>query len=180
MNSPLTPQSVGIPGQDRAGLGEDKSELYLDLYFKLAEQQGQQLPSREDLLSDPQVVKLFNILSQNQRATFASANHPILADKETEYLTPRGLRVAVIKDTASEFVIGSHGVTIMETTFGPDTWLPIAPDVSISLSDMPGVINKDISTDKFVERHNRAALTLSAQVAGRSKEAIRELLDAMD
>ena len=107
--------------QNRAGLGQDKSELYLDLYFKLAEEQGQPLPPREDLLEDPQVTKLFADLSQNHRATFASANHPILADKEKEFLALRGLRVAVRGNPIDEFIIGSHGITIMETAFGPDT-----------------------------------------------------------
>ena len=162
--------------QDRAGLGEDRSELYLDLYFKLAEEQGQQLPSREDLIRDPRVTNLFNALSQNHRANFASGNHPILAGKETEFLAPLWLNIAVIGNPTREFIIGSHGITIVETAQGKTAWLPVAPDVAISLSDRPGTIGIGICTDEFVERHNRAALALSTQVAGRSKEVIEELL----
>ena len=164
--------------QDRAGLSQDKSELYLDLYFKLAEEQGQQLPPREDLLKDPQVTNLFNILTQNHRANFASADHPILAGKETEFLAPLGLNIAVIGNPTREFIIGSHGGTIVETAQGKTTWLPVAPDVAISLSDGPGTIGVGICTDEFVEQHNHAALTLSAQVAGRSNGMIQELLGA--
>ena len=162
--------------QDRAGLGEDKSELYLDLYFKLAEEQGQQLPSREDLLRDTRVTKLFNALSQNHRANFASGDHPILAGKETEFLAPLGLNIAVIGNPTREFIIGSHGITLVETAQGKTAWLPVAHDVAISLSDRPGTIGIGIYTDEFVEQHNRAALALSAQVAGRSKAVIEELL----
>ena len=162
--------------QDRAGLSDDKSELYLDLYFELAQVQGQQLPPREELVKDPQVRKLFDILSQNHRATFASANHPILVDKEKEFLVRAGLNVAVIGDQTTEFVVGSHGVTVVEDAGGKTAWLPIAPDVAVSLSDRPGTAGIGVSTDEFVQKHNHAALTLSTQVAGFSKELIEGLL----
>ena len=166
--------------QDRAGLGEDRRELYLDLYFELAEAVGQQLPSREDLLKDSRATRVFDALSQNQRATFASGNHPILADKEKAFLDPLGLHVAVIDPTTAEFVIGSHGITIVETTQGRTTWLPLAPDVAISLSDKPGHIGIGICTDEFVECHNLAALSVSKRVAGQSKETVQKLLATLD
>ena len=166
--------------QNRIGLSEDQSELYLDLYFKLAQEHGQQLPSRQELVKDPHVIRLFSILSQNSRATFASADHHILAEKEREFLEPLGLRIAVTDRAASEFVIGSHGVTAMETTTGKDTWLPIAPDVAISLFGSPGTINIGIYPPEFVEQHNGAALSTSTQVAGLSREKIIELLGTVD
>ena len=166
--------------QDRAGLDQDKSGLYLDLFSKRAEEQGQQLPTREDLLRDPRVRNLFDILSQNHRANFASANHPILADKEREFLAQVGLSVAVIKDPNLEFIIGSHGVTVVENADGKTAWLPVAPDVAVSLSDRPGTMAMGICTDEFVEKHSHAALALSAQIAGRSKEVIQELLGTLD
>ena len=162
--------------QNRMGINGDKSELYYDLYFKLAEEQDYQLPSKESLLSNPRATEIFDVLDQNHRANFASGNHPILAQKETDFLAPLGLRVAVIEDPTQEFVIGSHGITIMETPLGQDTWLPIAPDIAISFSGAPGIIEIGICTDEFVDAHNRAALALSAHVAGHSKELIEELL----
>ena len=149
-----------------------------DLLFQRAEEQGQQLPSREDLLRNQLVTGRFNVLSQNHRATFASADHPILAVKETEFLAPLGLSIVVIENPTREFIIGSHGTTIVETAQGKTAWLPVAPDVAISLSDRPGTINIGICTDEFVELHNTAALALSAQVTGHSKEVIQELLGA--
>ena len=166
--------------QDRAGLGDDKSELYLDLYFELAEAVGQHLPSREDLLGDSRVTSIFDALSQNQRANFASGNHPILANKEKDFLTPLGLHVAVIDTTTAEFVIGSHGITIVETPQGRTAWLPLAPDVAIALSDKPEHLGIGICSDEFVECHNRAALSISTRVAGRSKETIQKLLATLD
>ena len=166
--------------QDRVGLSEDKYELYLNLYLKRAEEFGQRLRSREDLVADSGVTALFDVISQNIRAKMASGNHPILADKEDEFLAPLGLLVAVPEPTTAEFVIGSHGITIVETTQGGNTWLPLAPDVAISFSDRPGGIGIGICPDEFVEDHNRAALSVSARVAGRSKRTIQELLRTLD
>ena len=115
--------------QDRSGLFGDNYDLYLDLLFKKAEEDGQQLPSRDVLLKDPCVIAKLDDITQNRRANFASGNHPILASKEDEFLIPLGLNVAVLEPTTTEFVIGSHGITIMQ---GQNTWLPLAPDVAIS------------------------------------------------
>ena len=166
--------------QDRVGLGDDRSELYLALFYKRAEELGQQLPPEEDLLNDPDVIRVLDVLSQNQRATMASGNHPILADKEESFLAPLGLHIAVVDPMIAEFVVGSHGTTIMETTTGRNTWLPLAHDVAISFSDRPGDIAIGIYESEFVEYHNRAALAASARVAGRSERTIRELLARLD
>ena len=162
--------------QDRVGLREDKNDLYLDLYFKRAEKVGQRLPSREVLLEDSRVTAVFDAISQNTRARMASGNHPILADREEEFLAPLGLHVAVIHPTTTEFVIGSHGITITQER---NTWLPLAPDVAISFSDRPGSIGIGIGVREFVENHNCAALSNSARVAGRSKGAIQALLTTL-
>ena len=162
--------------QDRASLRKDQSELYLGLYIQRAEQLGLAPFSREDLLEGSRATGVFDVLSQNLRANTASGNHPILASKEEEFLSPLALHVAVIDPTTAEFVIGSHGVTIIETTGGPAAWLPLAPDVAISLSDRPGEIGIGISSDEFVEQHNFAALSGSALVAGLSEGTIKALL----
>ena len=163
--------------QDRVGLGEDKTELYLDLYFSRAEEVGQRLPPREVLLEDPRVTSVFDAISQNTRAGMSSGNHPILVENEEEFLAPLGLQVAVIDPTTAEFIIGSHGVTITQER---NTWLPIAPDVAISFSDRPGSIGMGMYASEFVRHHNRAALSISSQVAGRSGGTIAELLTTLD
>ncbi len=163
--------------QDRVGLGEDKAELYLDLYFARAEEIGQRLPPREVFVEYPSVTAVFDAISQNTRAGMASGNHPILANKEEEFLAPLGLHVAVIGATTTEFVVGSHGVTI---THEQNTWLPLAPDVAISFSDRPGRIGIGMCGSEFVANHNRAALSMSSRVAGRFEETIGELLATLD
>ena len=125
----------------------------------------------------PHVIERLDNITQNSRATFASGNHPILASKEEEFLPPLGLHVAVLDPATTEFVIGSHGITI---TQGQNTWLPLAPDVAISFSDRPGNIGISMCENEFVEQHNRAALSASERIAGRSKEVIVNLLDTLD
>ena len=163
--------------QDRSGLFGDNYDLYLDLLFKKAEEDGQQLSSRDVLLEDPRMIARFDVITQNRRATFASGNHPIFASKEEGFLAPLALNVAVLDPTTTEFVIGSHGITITQQ---PTAWLPVSPDVAISLSDRPGNINISMYSNEFVEEHNRAALSASERIAGRSKEVIEKLLATLD
>ena len=163
--------------QDRSGLFGDNYDLYLDALFKKAEEDGQQLSSRDVLLEDPRMIARFDDITQNRRATFASGNHPILASKEEEFLAPLALNVAVLDPTTTEFVIGSHGITITQQ---PKAWLPVSPDVAISLSDRPGNINISMCVNEFVEEHNLAVLSASERVAGRSKEVIEKLLATLD
>ncbi len=166
--------------QDRAGLGEDQSELYLHLYQNRAEEIKHPVPTDQELLEAALATGVFDVLSQNTRAKFASGDHPILTSKEKNFLAPLGLLVAVIDPTIAEFVIGSHGITIMDTAQGQVSWLPIAPDVAISLSGGPGQIYIGAYLKEFTDKHNRAAVSASARVAGRSKAAIQGLFAIMD
>ena len=121
-----------------------------------------------------------NVLSQNTRARFASGNHPILMSNENDFLAPLGLFIAVIHPATGEFVIGSHGITIAATTEGRSSWLPIVPDVAISLTDKYGQIDMAVYPQVFVEQHNRAVLSASARIAGHSKATIEGLLATLD
>ena len=166
--------------QDRVGLGADSSKLYLELYQKRAEELGQGPFTDEELLEVGRASGLFGGLSQNTRAGFASGDHPILVRGENEFLALLGLLIAVIDPTAADFVIGSHGITMMDTTGGQSSWLPIAPDVAISLTANRGQVKIGVYPQAFVEDHNRAALFASARVTGRSKATIESLLATLN
>ena len=166
--------------QDRVGLGADSSKLYLELYQKRAEELGQGPFTDEELLEVGRASGVFGVLSQNTRAGFASGDHPILVRRENEFLALLGLLIAVIDPTATDFVIGSHGITMMDTTRGQSSWLPIAPDVAISLTANRGQVKIGVYPQAFVEDHNRAALFASARVTGRSKATIESLLTTLN
>ena len=166
--------------QDRAGLGADKSKLYLELHRNRAEQVGQRVPTNQELLEEARSTGVFDVYSQNTRAKFASGDHPILVSDEKTFLAPLGLLVAVIHPNTAEFVIGSHGMTIVDTIQSQTSWLPLAPDVAISLAGNSGQIYIDVYPQTFVEKHNRAAFSASARVAGRSKATIQGWLATLD
>lgn len=88
-----------------------------------------------------------------------------------------GLRSHPDLVTTTEFVIGSHGITIVQ---GKNTWLPLAPDVAISFSNKPGHIDMAMCINEFVEDHNRAALSASERIPSRSKDVITKLLATLD
>ena len=162
--------------QDRAGLGADGSKLYLELYQRRAEELGQGPFTDEELLEVGRASGVFDVLSQNTRAGFASGDHPILVRKENEFLALFGLLIAVIDPTAEDFVIGSHGITNVDSIEGSASWLPIAPDVAISLAGNYANTYIDVYSQEFVEKHNLAVLSGSARIAGRSKATIERLL----
>ena len=122
------------------------------------------------------MIEIFDVISHNTRAKFASGDHPILVNKEKNFLVSQGLQVAVLAQTTPKFVIGSHGTTIVGATDEKHAWLPLSPDIAISLSGRPRDISVGIYTPEFVEYHNRAVLSGSARIAGWSKEQVQELL----
>ena len=162
--------------QNRAGLGDNRSELYLELYQKCAEELGQGPFTDQGLLEAGRASGVFDVHSQNTRAGFASGKHPILVRKEKEFLAPLGLLIAVIDPTAGDFVIGSHGITNIDSIEGSASWLPLAPDVAISLAANYADTYIDVYPQAFVEKHNLAVLSGSARIAGRSKATIERLL----
>ena len=162
--------------QNRAGLGDNRSELYLELSQKCAEELGQGPFTDQGLLETGRASGVFDVLSQNTRAGFASGKHPILAREEKEFLAPLGLLIAVIDPTAGDFVIGSHGITNIDSIEGSTSWLPLAPDVAISLAANYGDTYIGAYPQAFVEKHNLAVLSCSARIAGRSKATIERLL----
>ena len=76
--------------QARVGLSENKFELYLDVVFKLAEEVGQQMPSREGLLQIPGVTEVFDVISQNLlRAIGVNQRRPRRHPSHHRSSTPR-------------------------------------------------------------------------------------------
>ena len=164
--------------QDRVGLLTSHADTFFDVMYQLAAEQHHPLPERQQLQSDPDIQSIISVLQQNMRANFAAVNHPILEEKALEFIRARGLQVATIASGGAEFVIGSHGLTIIERPTGQHAWLPLAPDVAISLSPEPGSYGFGICRDSFVELHNKSALAMSDMIAGKSRAVVEQLLQA--
>lgn len=166
--------------QDRIGVGDHDSELIASHFRDRADELGVTLPCTEELMEDPEIVRVFDDISQNNRATFAGGQHPLDLKQDADLLAQRGLRIAVIKPSNGSFVIGSHGLTAGRTINGWDSWLPIAPDVAISHSDKPGDVQIRATPQAFIEWHNRTALSTSERVGGCREDTLRDLLATQD
>ncbi|MDE2989424.1 MAG: hypothetical protein OXT70_15440 [Chloroflexota bacterium] len=162
--------------QDRIGIGNHDPLLIADLLYARADELRVTLPCREELIADEAILRVFDDIAQNNRATFAGGQHPLDLHQDVRLLAQRGLRIAVLAPSIGDFVIGSHGITTGRTINGWDSWLPLAPDVAISHSDSPGDVRIALAPPRFLEWHNRTALRSSERVGGSCARTIRELL----
>ena len=166
--------------QDRAGLTDGNDATYARLYAKRAQELGFDLRLDAEFQSAPAVQKVFSNLNGNLRANFASRADPALAEKERAFLRRCGLSVVVVERPGSDLVIGSHGITIVPTRSDHNSWLPIAPDVAIGLTNKPNSCSFGRVDQGFVEIHNLAALELSKRIAGRSQSLVTSLVNSAE
>ena len=162
--------------QDRVGLITGFEDVFWDVAYGLAEKDGFPLGPRETLVSLPRIEALVSNSKQNERANFASGDHPILQDKEKEFLLSAGLAVGVLPSSGPRLVIGSQGITILQGQSGPVAYLPLAPNVVVYLTAKPNSASFVSLLDDFAEHHNRAACAMSRSIAGNSRQAIEDLL----
>lgn len=162
--------------QDRVGWLVDIKSAFLDVTYERAEELGQPMPPRDELLSDEGVGQLFRELERNIRARFAAADDPQTASDGDAYVAKFGLAVGLVPSPTTELAIGSHGLTLVPTRNGHQSWLPLAPDVAICLFGEPGTLSFGIFNESFVRRHNLAVLSNSKQIAGRSRDLVVDLV----
>ena len=166
--------------QDRVGLTTGSEDLWWEKAYKRAEDVEFALGPREKLTSEPRIQALVSNTEQNVRANFASGNHPILKDKEKRFLLDAGLDVGVIPCTGPRLVLGNQGITNLEEPGGVVSYLPLAPDVVVYLTAEPNSVAFVSLRDTFAEHHNKGASTMSRSIAGNSRQAIEELLEAVN
>ena len=164
--------------QDRIRLTCGTAPLYLDLFEARAKELGHVLPPRGELENDPSVTMLLSQLAQNERANFASGNDPILQKKELEFLRGCGLHVAILEKDSTPLLIGSHGLTIAPTDHGEQAWLPLAPNVAITLTAIPNSCSIGIYPASFADEQNRSAFQMSKMIAGNSEPVIQDLVSS--
>ena len=165
--------------QDRVGFLTGFEDVFWDVAYELAGEEGFPLGPREELAREPRIQALISNAIQNERANFASGDHPILQDKENRFLLDAGLAVGVLPRSGPRLVVGNQGITILEEPSGPVAYLPLAPDVGVYLTDEPNSLAFVSPRDGFAEHHNRAACTMSRSIAGNSRQAIEDLLETL-
>ncbi len=164
-------------------LDEQYDDVFHMAIERLLLQQGIDPPNREFLDSNPILSGAKPAMKQNTKAGFASGEHPHLKSDVKCFSRKTGLLIAVIRQPRRSFVIGSHGVVIVQPAHKRDqvygSWLPIAYDVIVAPTSTPEkelLLPLNDSNDYIIKRINRASFQQSRIVAGRSKDLICSLM----
>lgn len=138
------------------------------------------LPDQSSLLSDPGISKLRDTIESNVDAKFAAGEHPRTREEVERFCRETGLFVVVIGMRNRSFVIGSHGLALVQSNDpAKGSWLPIAHDVAVAYTTTPDkefLCRLDRDNDWIIKRINRASATQSRKIAGRSKALICSLM----
>ena len=144
---------------------------------RLLNSQGIPVPDRHMFDSDPEWIELKRKLIHNSRARFAAGLPTKLKEEIERYVDNGGLLLGVIREPKVRFVIGSCAVirnSVMDDN--PFEWLPIAPDVAISIRGTP---DKDYVLrleSEEVDRVNTASFSQSRIIAAQSKSDLKRVM----
>lgn len=163
---------------------ESFDDIFYEAAKKVAEKDSYMgLPNKDSFYSDPHISKLKDIIKSNNDAMFAAGDHPFGREEVERFCRERGLYAVVIGMPNRSFVIGSHGLAIVQSSYKNDpaqgSWLPIAHDVAITPTSIPDkeyFYRLDRNSDLIIKRINRASAAQSRIIAGRSKALIRSLM----
>lgn len=170
--------------QQRVSAKTNRDDVFYQTVKESADRENFPLPSKEQLMADVRIQTLRDLVIANTDATFAAGDHPHLRNETTKFLSETGLCVGIIKLSDKEFIIGSHGLAIVEPEFDRDpaagSWIPIAPDVAIKVTPFPDkefFVALDAANDgeRTIAAIN-AASAKSRMIAGRSQRLIRSMM----
>ena len=173
-----TPES-----QMRVSQVGDKDAFY-EAARAQAEKHGFQLADRESLYTDPRILEIKRKIESNVNAGFASGVNNREKIELERFCKETGFLLARIGNPRRSFVIGSHGVAIVDACRPRDqdagTWLPIAHDVALLVTAYPErefflSLGDDAAHETLIKRINLASLSLSQIIAGRSEALISSL-----
>ena len=174
-----TPES-----QARVAVSNDLDDVFYETSQRVAELNGQSLPPKEKLYQDPRFRELEEMVMANTNARFAAGAHPILERETQKFIRETGLSVAVIRTPPPSFIVGSHGLTIiddpLEGGFPAGSWLPVAHDVAVGVTAFPDrdvlmVLDDTSNGDLIISGFNRATASRSRIIAGQSETLVRSL-----
>ena len=171
-----TPES-----QKRLVAAQDFKDIYYQAAGTIAERQGYPLPEKKELYEDIEVLRHVDQFKRNVFARFAAGEDKRMEEQIDKLCSETGLAFVFGAMPDQEFVIGSHGIGILEPDQGAQGFLPLAHDVCVLLSPYPDrVILHTLKSedDWLVEKMNNATVTASRQIAGRTEGLVRSLLRA--
>lgn len=141
---------------------------------------GYDVPEQDWFDQDPGVLKLKRTMKSNHSANFAAGEHHILQEESQRFSRETGWGFALIELPNRSFVIGSHGLTIMDENASlGGNWLPISHDVAIQVTAFPDQgfrLCLDDKNESIIKSINRATTAQSDIIVGRSEALIRSLM----
>ena len=174
-----TPES-----QKRVSQAGDRDPFY-EAAQAATEKENFELADRETLYADPGVLELKDKVESNANAGFAIGVSDREKTETERFCSEAGFFVARIVNPRRSFVIGSHGVAIVEAVRHRDgaagTWLPIAHDVALHATAFPDrefflSLGDETAHEALIRRINRASIRLSHTIAGRSEALVCSLM----
>lgn len=170
--------------QRRISQAGDRDAFY-EAAKAVAEKENFELADRETLYADPSILEIKEKVESNVHAGFAIG----VSDREKReierFSSKTGFGVARIVNPRRSFVIGSHGVAIVEAVRQRDmaagTWLPIAHDVALLVTAFPDrefflSLGDEATHESLIRRINLASIRLSHTTAGRSEALVGSLM----
>ena len=179
-----TPES-----EARVASSNDRDEVFYEAACRrAAELNYEGLPSKDILLTDERIRVLADTVLHNVVAEFAAGDDTVVAKQESKFCRETGFLFGTLSEAGPELVIGSHGIAIHDAGTHDDTrlWfdgtvLPIAPRMLVNITGFPDQDHLSVlgsGTAAVVQSINRATVTLSRRIAGRSEAVVRSVLES--
>ena len=159
-------------------------DAFYDAAKRIADKDGYPLPDKHLLYEDPNVQKMRDMVVRNVNAKFAVGDRPNVKRETQKFIDETGICVAIIRIPDRGFIIGSHGITIIDGRYskklGARSWLPIAPDVAVGVTAYPDkehLVSLDSTNDgdNLISVLNTATAAMSERIGGASEELVRSL-----
>ena len=177
-----TPES-----QDRVSSSRNRIDPFYEAVSKVASINNYSLPSKDVLYKDPRVLQLREMVMSNSDAKFAAEDDPRLRAETARFSRDMGLCVFIIRIPERSFVIGSHGLTIVDPEVMGNkstiSFLPIAHDIAVNPTVFPHTeslvfLDPDGDGERMISTINRAATAGSKIIAGLSEDVVRHLSES--
>ena len=174
-----TPES-----QDRvAGL-----TLHVDAFYeaskRVANSDAHPLPDRETLYQDDRILGLKNMVMTNVNSKFAVGDDPHIENETKKFSRETGMSFVVIRIPKRSFVIGSHGLTMVDRKLAGNltaiSWLPIAHDIAVGATAFPdrellSFLDSNNGGERVISVMNRATASMSKIIVGQSEALVHSL-----
>ena len=160
------------------GLFADVDEIFPKAASLVKEKLGNTLVD-EEWYEENHLLELKQTYKSNLVGNFAAGTHHFLERETERFCHETGWLVAVIAMSNRNFVIGSHGITVVKENGRPGSWLPIAHDMAIKVTPYPDkgfFLPLDRNRGPIIRAINQSTVSGSRFIAGRSKALIETLM----